>query len=260
MTGPRSVTCLLSLITFLLWAPLALAVHATGLKAGVARIDITPDKPVTMSGYDARTGLSTGVHDPLSARVLAFEAGGKRLVLVSTDLIGFYSGTADHMRQALLREFGLQPSELFLTAIHDHAGPALTIDPQRGHAHNLEYTEKLKSKLIEVVRQALGGMEPVRVGLGVGSCPMGVNRRELRVNNRVAGLAEEVVGAVAADQDVVAGAAVEEVIAGMRRSRRASRRGCGGGAVAVEGVVAGQSGEGVVAGAADEDVGLGASR
>jgi hypothetical protein len=159
------------------------AADATGLKAGIARIDITPDKPVTMFGYDARKDLSTGVHDPLSARVLTFEAGGKRLVLVSTDLIGFYSGTADHMRQALLSEFNLQPSELFLTAIHNHAGPALTIDPQRGHANNLEYTEKLKGKLIEVVRQALSGMEPVRVGLGVGSCPMGVNRRELRISN-----------------------------------------------------------------------------
>ena len=158
--------------------------NGSPLRAGVARIDITPDKPVTMFGYDARKDLSTGVHDPLSARVLAFEADGKRLVLVSTDLIGFYSGTADHLRQALLSEFNLQPSELFLTAIHNHAGPALTIDPQRGHANNLEYTEKLKGKLIEAVRQALSGMEPVRLGLGIGSCPMGVNRRELRVNNR----------------------------------------------------------------------------
>jgi neutral ceramidase len=179
-----SAICLLSLATVLLWTPPSPAAAVAGLEAGIARIDITPDKPVTMFGYDARKDLSTGVHDPLSARVLAFEAGGKRLVLVATDLIGFYSGTADHMRQALLSEFNLQPSELFLTAIHTHAGPALTIDPQRGHANNLEYTEKLQGKLIEVVRQALGGLEPVRLGLGVGSCPIGVNRRELRITNR----------------------------------------------------------------------------
>jgi len=174
---------LLSAVVSLSCVSPSLAADSTGLKAGVARIDITPEKPVTMFGYDARKDLSTGVHDPLSARVLAFEAGGKRLVLISTDLIGFYSGTADTLRQALLRECHLQPSELFLTAIHTHAGPALTIDQQRGHANNLEYTEKLKGKLIEVVRQAMGGMEPVRLGLAVGSCPMGVNRRELRISN-----------------------------------------------------------------------------
>lgn len=156
---------------------------ADGLKAGAARIDITPDKPVQMSGYASRKDLSTGVHDPLSARVLAFKAGEKRLVLISTDIIGFYEGTADYLRKALLGEFQLEPSELFLAAIHTHAGPSLTLDKERGHPHNVEYTETLKDKLIEVVRQALGGMEPVRIGLGVGACPVGANRRELRVTN-----------------------------------------------------------------------------
>jgi neutral ceramidase len=182
MKSRSSTLRLLSVVMLLLWIPPSLAADSTGLRAGVARVDITPDKPVTMSGYDARKGLSTGVHDPLSARVLTFEAGGKRLVLVSTDLIGFYGGTAESMRQALLTEFHLQPAELFLTAIHTHAGPALTIDPDRGHPNNLEYTDRLKNKLIEVVRRALGSMEPVRLGLGIGSSPMGANRRELRIS------------------------------------------------------------------------------
>lgn len=156
---------------------------ADGLKAGAARIDITPDKPVQMSGYASRKDLSTGVHDPLSARVLAFKAGDKRLVLVSTDIIGFYEGTADYLRKALLSEFQLEPSELFLTAIHTHAAPSLTLNKERGHPHNVEYTETLKDKLIEAVRQALGGMEPATIGLGVGACPAGANRRELRVAN-----------------------------------------------------------------------------
>jgi len=173
--------CVSSVVVLVLYVPPSWAADATGLKAGGARIDITPDKPVTVSGYDARKGLSTGVHDPLSARVLAFEVGGKRLVLISTDLIGFYSGTAEHMRQALLSEFHLQPSELFLTAIHTHAGPALTIHQDRGHPNNVEYTEKLKSKLVDVVRRAIDSMEPVRLGLGIGSSPMGANRRELRI-------------------------------------------------------------------------------
>jgi hypothetical protein len=156
---------------------------AEGLKAGAARIDITPDKPVQMSGYASRKDLSTGVHDPLSARVLAFKAGDKRLILISTDIIGFYEGTADYLRKALLGEFQLQPSELFLAAIHTHAAPSLTLNKERGHPHNVEYTEALKDKLIEAVRQALGGMEPACIGLGVGACSVGANRRELRVAN-----------------------------------------------------------------------------
>jgi len=153
------------------------------LHAGTAKIDITPKKPVKMAGYGARTGLSKDVHDPLSARVVAFANKGKRLVLVSTDLIGFYNGTAEPLRKAILDEFELEPSELFLSAIHTHGGPSLTIDKEKGHANNLEYTESLETKLVEVIRNALDSMSPVHVGAGVGYSPVGMNRRELRFDS-----------------------------------------------------------------------------
>jgi len=153
------------------------------LQAGTAKIDITPKKPVKMAGYGARTGLSQGVHDPLSARVLTFENNGKRLVLVSTDLIGFYNGTAEHLRKIILDEFNLKPGDLFLSAIHTHAGPSLTIDSEKGHPNNLEYTESLKGKLIEAIRKALDNTCPVQIGMGVGYCSVGANRRELIINH-----------------------------------------------------------------------------
>ena len=153
--------------------------QAPGLRAGVAKIDITPQKPVTMSGYDGRKGLSQAVHDPLSARVVAFSSNGKRLVLVSTDLIGFYDGTAEHIGKIILEKFGLDPSELFLTGIHTHAGPALTLNKERGHPNNVEYTDKLAASLVEAIGKALDGMEPVHIGAGVGHSPIGSNRRKL---------------------------------------------------------------------------------
>ncbi len=152
------------------------------LHAGTAKVDITPKKPVKMAGYASRTGLSKNVHDPLSARVVAFENDGKRFVLVSTDLIGFYNGTAEHLRSAILHEFKLKPSELFLSAIHTHSGPSLTIDKKKGHPNNLEYTENLKATLIKVIHKALDNMSPVQIGVGTGYCPIGANRRELTIS------------------------------------------------------------------------------
>jgi len=153
------------------------------LRAGTAKIDITPKKSVKMAGYRGRTGLSTGVHDPLSARIVAFESNGKRFVLVSSDLIGFYNGTAEHVRKIILNEFGLEPSELFLSSIHTHAGPSLTIDKKEGHPHNLKYTETLTAKLVEVIRKAFNNMGSVRIGVGIGYSPVGSNRRELRFDS-----------------------------------------------------------------------------
>ena len=99
------------------------------LKAGIVKIDITPDKPVRMSGYSGRKGLSTGVHDPLYARIVVFESGTRRLVLVSTDLIGFYS-TYEPIRDAICDRFDLEPCELFLSSTHTHSGPTPTPAPQ----------------------------------------------------------------------------------------------------------------------------------
>lgn len=175
-----SAACLLSIASFLALPSLSRGGTASGLKAGVAKIDITPAKPVTLSGYASRKDLSTGVHDPLSARVVAFEAGGKRLVLVATDIIGFYDGTAEYMRKAIVADCGVQPAELFLTAIHTHAAPSPALT--RGHPNNIEYTQTLKSKYIEVIREAMAKMEPATLGVGVGSCPVGSNRRELRLS------------------------------------------------------------------------------
>jgi len=160
----------------------AMASEAT-LRAGTARVDITPEKPVKMSGYGARTALSEDIHDPLSARVVAFENNGERLVLVSSDLLGYYGGTAKQFRKVILSELELEPGELFLSAIHTHDGPTLTMDKEKGHPNNLEYTKNLEARLIEVIRKALKNTGPVRIGAGVGYSPVGINRRELRFDS-----------------------------------------------------------------------------
>ncbi|MHC4657071.1 MAG: neutral/alkaline non-lysosomal ceramidase N-terminal domain-containing protein [Planctomycetota bacterium] len=182
----RTILAIVVLITLLLTAyPVKSDEGKDILRAGTAKIDITPKKPVKMAGYAARKTLSEGVHDPLSARVVLFENDDKRLVLVSTDLLGFYNKTAEPLRKAIIEEFKLKPSELFLTAIHTHAGPSLTIDKKKGHPNNLEYTESLKSKLIKVIRKAFDNVGEVRTGIGVGYSPVGANRRELKINNAV---------------------------------------------------------------------------
>jgi hypothetical protein len=116
-------------------------------------------------------------HDPLSARVLAFETGGKRLVLVSVDIIGFYGGTDEYLRSALLKEFSLQPSELFLCGIHTHAAPTPTMD--REHGKQAVGIWNRSGATDHVVRQA-GDVRPA--GLGV-SCAPSANRR-VRVSDK----------------------------------------------------------------------------
>jgi len=146
-------------------------------------MDITPTQPVTLAGYASRTNVSRGVHDPLSARAVAFAYGDRKLVLVSLDNLGFYNNTAPPLREAVLQACGLEPSGLFLCAMHTHSAPALTLNAEKGHPNNVAYTKWLQGKLVEVVRQALGRLTPVQLGVGSGSSPVGVNRREVTQDN-----------------------------------------------------------------------------
>jgi len=159
------------------------AQETCALYAGVVKVDITPDMPVKMSGYASRKDLSTGVHDRLYARIVTFESNSQRLVLVSTDLIGFYS-TYEPIRDAICERFNLKPQEVFLSSTHTHAGPTPTLDAN-GHPNNLEYTQKLKTTLIEAIAQALEKIQPVQIGVGRGHSPVGCNRREKRPDGSI---------------------------------------------------------------------------
>jgi hypothetical protein len=96
---------------------------AASLKAGVAKVDITPPVGVPLWGYELRD--STGTLDPLYARVLVLEAGEKRLALVAT-VSGFLTvglfRFAQGMIPTLFRDEGLS----FATLDNSHYQPPVT--------------------------------------------------------------------------------------------------------------------------------------
>src|SRR5438067_10591215 len=58
-------------------------------KAGVAKINITPEQFMWMSGYAARDKPATGKMTDLWAKAMVLEdSGGKRAVLITLDLVG----------------------------------------------------------------------------------------------------------------------------------------------------------------------------
>src|SRR5262249_44783339 len=60
---------------------------AEQLEAGIAFVEITPEKPFRMSGYFYER-LSTGTKDPLFARAIVFRQGNAKAALVFCDLVG----------------------------------------------------------------------------------------------------------------------------------------------------------------------------
>lgn len=155
------------------------------LRAGIAKIDITPDNPVKLYGYSSRKTLSEGVHDPLSARAIVFENNGKRVVLVSSDLGSYGDEVFPTIQKSILDKFNLKESELFLSAIHSHSSPILSLNEETGDPNNIQYTETLNQKLLTVIGEAFNNLKPVHTGVGVGSSPVGSNRREMKPDGSI---------------------------------------------------------------------------
>ena len=147
-------------------------VSANALEVGVASCDITPDvrgHKVPLAGYGARKGQpSTGVHDPLHAKVLFFRDGKKSMALVTCDL---RSVTPQLKQQALQKaaDLGLSVDTLFLCASHTHDGPS--IFPEK--FWQLQFGEcdpavidAMSSAIAAGLHAAARDLAPARVGFG----------------------------------------------------------------------------------------------
>ncbi|MCI0700224.1 MAG: neutral/alkaline non-lysosomal ceramidase N-terminal domain-containing protein [Planctomycetia bacterium] len=159
---------------------------APAYKAGVATKIITPTEFMWMSGYASRTKPATGkVHD-LYAKALCLEdSTGKRLVLVTTDLIGIPRPLGEQVAADVEKKYGIKRDELILSASHTHCGPVIRenlIDMyplDKDEAAKVEtYTKKLREHLVEVIGACLKDLQPVSLKHGAGKATFAMNRRE----------------------------------------------------------------------------------
>jgi hypothetical protein len=96
----------------------------TTLLAGASTVDITPPVGGLMDGYGGRLTPSTGVHDPLFARVLVLDYGEDgACAIVGCDLLGMHPWIAGEVRRRAEASCGIAPDAVIVAATHNHAGP-----------------------------------------------------------------------------------------------------------------------------------------
>jgi hypothetical protein len=154
-------------------------------RAGVARVVITPEQPMWMSGYASRDRPAEGRLHDLWAKALALDDGeGHRAVLVTTDLCGIDRGLSQRVCRRVEEKHGLERAAVALSASHTHTGPvvgnnlrAMYFLDERQSKLVDDYTRSLEEKLVAVAGEALAHPEPTRLEWGVGRATFAVNRR-----------------------------------------------------------------------------------
>ena len=159
---------------------------AADWQAGMAVAKITPDGPMPMAGYAARTRPSEGVIADLYAKVLVLaDSNGERAVWITTDLIGLRAAVAEAICQRIIERTGLERRQLLINSSHTHTGPAIAESDVAAYGIAAEpaarlraYRELLQTRIAGAVEEALKRLQPVELAYGTGVVPFAMNRRE----------------------------------------------------------------------------------
>jgi hypothetical protein len=158
---------------------------AQGWRAGTGRAVITPEQPMWMAGYAARTRPAEGKLHDLWAKALALEdSKGRRAVLVTLDLCGIDRQLSGEIRKALAEKQKLDRSQIVLCVSHTHSGPVVErnlapmyfLDAEH-RKHVADYTTRLREQVIDIVDKAFDGLKPAVLHFGRGTATFAVNRR-----------------------------------------------------------------------------------
>jgi len=156
-------------------------IHAAPLKAGVAKVEITPaGGGVFLGGYDNRTSPATGVHDPLFARALVLECGDQRIAIVSMDIIWFPS-----TRVAKEAKERLGVGLVLTAASHNHSGPDLLYSQNLWNPDRFKAVfREIEDKVLEAIEKAKSDMFPARLAAANGNITLGYHRLILQPDGR----------------------------------------------------------------------------
>jgi hypothetical protein len=173
---------------FLTLLALSCEVRADGAptwKAGAARVKITPEKPMWMSGYASRTKPAEGTLIDLWAKALVLEdPRGQRAVLVTMDLVGIDRELSSAVCKEISAKYHLPRSAIALSVSHTHTGPVVngnlnvmyTVDEQQQQLI-VDYARVLQKNLVAVVGEAMEKLAPAQLAWGNGLVTLAVNRR-----------------------------------------------------------------------------------
>jgi neutral ceramidase len=175
------------------------------MKAGAAVVKITPAVPVRMSGYAARTEPYKGVHDDLFASAAVFENRLTKACIITADVIGFSHEFVDETKQMIRKNTGIPEENILITAVHNHGGPRTRAYGEEPTTDEKAYVKTLQDNLVRIATDANASLEPVKIGVGKGTCTMNINRRARHAEGGVwlgrnpAGVCDQEVGVVRID-------------------------------------------------------------
>ncbi len=142
----------------------ATASASGSLRAGAARVDITPAPDALPTNY-------IGINDAVYARAIVVANGSTKAAMVTVDIGGMSDEVWTNVTRRAASELGIPVEQIILTATHTHSVPRLS-----GAA--------FENQVFEAIRQADARLEPAQMDFGTGVSYININRNIIDAENR----------------------------------------------------------------------------
>ena len=158
----------------------------TTYQIGTAKIEITPDFPVRLSGYGVRRAESEGVAGRIWAKALGISDDERAAVLLTVENCVVPDVMTEAVAGRLQDKAGIPRERFVVSSSHSHAAPCLTNVvptlfgepiPDEHQAKIDRYTRELTDKMEEVALAALADLQPGNLAWGQGQVGFAQNRR-----------------------------------------------------------------------------------
>ena len=155
------------------------------LYLGIAREVITPEVGGNLYGYYPDL-YSDSVADDLTVDAYYFRQGDTKVLMVSATVCAIAEDICDALREQIQERFGIPAGNCMISAIHTHSGPCLTGAAAGWSGRDVPYVENIfVPGVMKVVEAAVANPVAVTVGVAEGDSYVGMNRRELTLENRI---------------------------------------------------------------------------
>ncbi|MBQ2757630.1 MAG: hypothetical protein IJF31_04015, partial [Clostridia bacterium] len=128
------------------------------LKAGFAKLDVTPPFGTGIAGY-FRERKVKGILDPIYLCCLAVEKDGERLLIITGDFMGIKMGVCKRMAESIEARTGVPATSVIVQALHPHTSTALNTQPVLNHVHEGTYFDLVMMKAGDVAELALADLD-----------------------------------------------------------------------------------------------------
>lgn len=127
------------------------------LKAGFARLDVTPPLGSELAGYFS-VRLAEGILDPIYLNAVAIGNGEDTLIIITSDFLSIMEVFATRIRNMIADATGVQADHIMVTALHQHTSIRLGVWPWTGNMEDEHYLNILFSKYVDAARLAIRDM------------------------------------------------------------------------------------------------------